>query len=308
MTSPAPSFPSIPGVNVMLCGTTGTGKTHALRTLVAAGLEVFVLFTEPGMEVLADIPPEKLHWHYIAPASPAFADMISSAQKINTMSFDALTKLPDINKRNYTEFIDVLTTLSNFRCDRTGESYGSVDEWGPERAIVVDSLTGLSIMAMNLVAGSKPVKSMADWGVAIDNLERLITKLCVDTKCHFILLAHLERETDEVTGGSSLMASTLGRKLAPKLPRFFSDVVQAKRNVDKFVWSTAASNVDLKARNLPIADNLPPSFIPIIASWQKHQPKAIAVLAPSPEQETVTSIDAPSPGAPFTSSRGPHPV
>ena len=82
MTTPASPLPSIPGVNVMLCGTTGTGKTHALRTLVDAGLEVFVLFTEPGMEVLADIPPEKLHWHYIAPASPAFADMISSAQKI----------------------------------------------------------------------------------------------------------------------------------------------------------------------------------------------------------------------------------
>jgi hypothetical protein len=129
-------------------------------------------------------------------------------------------------------------------------------------------------MAMNLVTGSKPVKSMADWGVAIDNLERLIVKLCVDTKCHFVLLAHLEREVDEVTGGTSLMASTLGRKLAPKLPRFFSDVVQAKRNVDKFVWSTAASNVDLKARNLPIADNLDPSFKAILTSWKKHQPEA----------------------------------
>lgn len=259
----------IPGVNVMLCGTTGTGKTHSIRTLVEAGLEVFVLFTEPGMEVLADLPPEKLHWHYIAPASPAFADMISSAQKINTMSFEALTKLPDINKRQYTEFVDVLTTLSNFKCDRTGQTYGAVDEWDQSRVLVVDSLTGLSIMAMNLVAGSKPVKSMADWGVAIDNLERLLTKLCVDTRCHFVLTSHLERETDEVTGGTQLMASTLGRKLAPKLPRFFSDVIHVKRNADKFVWSTASSNVDLKARNLPIEDNLPPTFVPIISSWKK---------------------------------------
>ena len=257
----------------MLCGTTGTGKTHAIRTLVEAGIETFVLFTEPGMEVLADIPSSKLHWHYVAPSAPDFSDMIQSAQKINTMSFEALTKLPDINKRNYTEFIDVLTSLSNFKCDRTGEVFGSVDSWGPDRALVVDSLTGLSIMAMNLVAGSKPVKSMADWGVAIDNLERLITKLCVDTKCHFVLLAHLEREVDEVTGGTSLMASTLGRKLAPKLPRFFSDVVHAKRNVDKFVWSTASTNVDLKARNLPISDNLPPSFVPVIEAWRKRLPK-----------------------------------
>lgn len=269
-TTTAVPASTLPGVNEMLCGTSGSGKTHAIRTLVEAGLEVFVLFTEPGMEVLADIPKEKLHWHYIAPASPDFEDMISSATKINTMSFEAITKLPDINKRKYDEFIQVLVTLSNFKDDRTGASFGPVDSWDSSRVLVVDSLTGLSLMAMNLVTGSKPVKSLADWGVAIDNLERLITKLCVDTKCHFVLISHLERETDEVTGGTSLMASTLGRKLAPKLPRYFSDVIHVVRKADKFVWSTVTSNVDLKARNISLADNLPPSFVPIIANWRKN--------------------------------------
>jgi len=263
---------SIPGLNVMLCGASGSGKTHSIRTLVEAGLEVFVLFTEPGMEVLADIPGDRLHWKYVAPVSVGFKDMITSAEKINQMSFEALTKLPDINKRKYTEFIDVLNALCNFTCDRTGKSYGAVDEWDANRVLVLDSLTGLSLMAMNLVTGSKPVKSMADWGVAISNLESLLTKLCVDTKCHFVLTAHLERETDEVTGGTSLMASTLGRKLAPKLPRFFSDVIHVKRNADKFVWSTATSNVDLKARNLAIADNIPPTFAPLIDNWRKRVP------------------------------------
>ena len=269
-TTTAVPASTLPGVNEMLCGTSGSGKTHAIRTLVEAGLEVFVLFTEPGMEVLADIPKEKLHWHYIAPASPDFEDMISSATKINTMSFEAITKLPDINKRKYDEFIQVLVTLSNFKDDRTGASFGPVDSWDSSRVLVVDSLTGLSLMAMNLVTGSKPVKSLADWGVAIDNLERLITKLCVDTKCHFVLISHLERETDEVTGGTSLMASTLGRKLASKLPRYFSDVIHVVRKADKFVWSTVTSNVDLKARNISLADNLPPSFVPIIANWRKN--------------------------------------
>lgn len=268
-TTPVPAN-TLPGVNEMLCGASGSGKTHAIRTLVEAGLEVFVLFTEPGMEVLADVPKEKLHWHYIAPASPDFEDMISSATKINTMSFEAITKLPDINKRKYDEFIQVLVTLSNFKDDRTGQSFGAVDSWDSSRVLVIDSLTGLSLMAMNLVTGSKPVKSLADWGVAIDNLERLITKLCVDTKCHFVLISHLERETDEVTGGTSLMASTLGRKLAPKLPRYFSDVIHVVRKADKFVWSTVTSNVDLKARNISLADNLPPSFVPIISNWRKN--------------------------------------
>jgi hypothetical protein len=135
---------------------------------------------------------------------------------------------------------------------------------------VIDSLSGVNIMAMNLVVGSKPVKHQGDWGVAMDNLERLVQKLCIDTKCHFVLIAHAERETDEVQGGSKIMAATLGRKLAPRLPRFFSDVVLADKQGTKFTWSTAAVGADLKARNLPIADGLPPDFGQIIASWKKQ--------------------------------------
>ena len=260
----------LPGVNVLLMGASGTGKTHSLRTLVDSGLEVFVLFTEPGMEVLADIPSDKLHWHYIPPSSPDWSDMIDSASKINKLSLKSLSEMSDINKSKYTEFLDVLGSLANFKDDRTGQTFGAVDSWGPERVIVVDSLSGLSIMAMNLIAGSKPVKSIADWGVSVDNLERLLTKLCVDTRCHFVLISHLERETDEVTGGTSLTASTLGRKLGPKLPRFFSDVIHVKREADKFLWSTATGNVDTKARNVPISATLPPSFVPIIQAWKKN--------------------------------------
>lgn len=256
----------------MLLGASGAGKTYSIRTLLDAGLEVFVLFTEPGMEVLADCNSDKLHWHYIPPASPDFADMIDSATKINRMSLKMLSDMSDINKSKYTEFIQILTTLSNFTCDRTGQSYGSVDSWGTDRVLVVDSLTGLSISAMNLVTGSKPVKSMADWGMAMDNLERLITKLCVDTQCHFVMIAHLERETDEVTGGTTLMASTLGRKLAPKLPRFFSEVIHVKRDGAKFVWSTSTPNVDTKTRKLDNSAALTPSFAPIIAAWRRDNP------------------------------------
>lgn len=261
---------TIPGINVMMLGGTGSGKTHAIRTLLDAGLEVFVLFTEPGMEVLSDTDPERLHWHYIPPASPDFADMIDSAKKINTMNLKMLSEMTDINKKKYTEFIDMLVALTDFPCDRTGKKYGSVDKWGSNRAFVLDSMSGLAIMAMNMVTGSKPVKSMADWGMSMDNLERFMTKCCVDTKCHFILTAHLERETDEVTGGTTLMASTLGKKLAPKLPRFFSDVIHVKREGTTWSWSTATSNVDLKARNLPIADKIGPSFVPLIENWAKR--------------------------------------
>lgn len=262
---------TIPGPKILLVGSTGSGKTHSVRTLLDAGLEVFCVFTEPGMEVLSDTDPARLHWHYIPPASTPWDQMIDSARKINTMALDSLAKLTDINKRAHTEFLDLLTTLSNFKDDRSGKEFGAVDSWGPDRALVIDSLSGLNIMAMNLVTGTKPVKSMSDWGIAMDNLERLITKLTVDVSCTVVLTAHLERETDEVTGGVNLMASTLGKKLAPRLPRFFSDVIHAKREGEKFSWSTASFNVDLKARNVPISDNIPPSFAPLLKAWKDRQ-------------------------------------
>jgi hypothetical protein len=259
---------SVPGPNVLLVGATGVGKTHAIRTLLDTGIEqVFVIFTEPGMEVLSDLPAEQVHWHYIPPANADWEQMIASATKINTMNFEALSKLSDMNKKHYSQFIQVLETLHDFTCDRTGENFGDITNFGTKRAVVIDSLSGLNIMAMDLVVGSKPTKSLSDWGVAMDNLERLVQKMCTDTTCTFVLTAHLEREVDEVLGGVKLMASTLGRKLAPRLPRFFSDVVHCQRKGAEFSWSTASLNVDLKARNLPINDNLPPTFEPMMKRW-----------------------------------------
>jgi hypothetical protein len=256
-----------PGPKILLIGGTGAGKTHSIRTLVDMGLEVFVLFTEPGMEVLADVPVDKLHWHYISPSSPDWADMKDSATKINTLSLKVIAGMEDINKRKYSGFLDVIDALSNFPDDRTGQKFGGVDSWGANRCIVIDSLSGLNILAMNLVTGSKPVKSIADWGMAMDNLERLIVKLTTDVSCPMIMIAHTERETDEVTGGTIQMAATLGKKLAPRIPRFFSDVINVRREAKEFTWSTMTFGMDLKARNVPLADNIPPTFRPIVDSW-----------------------------------------
>jgi hypothetical protein len=110
---------------------------------------------------------------------------------------------------------------------------------------------------------------MPDWMVSQNNLAGFINKLCADLDCHFVLTGHIEREKDEVDGSIKLMASTLGQKLAPKLPRYFDEVILAKHIGDDFLWSTSESNTDLKARMLPIANKLPPSFVPLIEAWKE---------------------------------------
>lgn len=278
--------PKTRGVNVFLLGPTGTGKTHALRTLIDAGITPFIIFTEPGYEVLEDIPPEQCHWKYVPPATSGWASLLDNAKKINQLGYDSLSKMSGINKSEYQQFLEVVVTLSNFVCDRDGENYGDVAEWGPDRAIVVDSLSGLSQMAMDLVVGSKPTKAMPDWMVAQDNLQRLIDKLTNDTRCHFVMTAHIEPEKDEITGGTQLMASTLGRKLAPKLPRNFSDVILCRREESKFFWSTANNRADLKARNVAWSDNLEPSFVPLIKLWEDRRLKANVVKEEVEQSET----------------------
>jgi hypothetical protein len=254
-------------------GESGTGKTHALRTLLDAGVTPFILFTEPGMEVLGDLlPPEgqpcRFHWTYIPPSSAPWEALEASARQINNLTMEQLSRLSDISKREYKEFLGVVAASRNFICDRCGQNFGDVCTWGKNRAFVIDSGSGLAIMAMNLAVGSKPVKSQADWGIAVDNLERFYVKLLTDARCIVVLISHMEREQNEITGALSITAATLGRKLGPKLPRFFSDVIEARRDGTKFSWSTATPNMTLKARNVPLADGLPASFKPLIEAWR----------------------------------------
>lgn len=259
----------IPGPKILLLGGPGSGKTHSLRTLLDAGIEhISIVFTEPGQEVLGDVPADKLSYHYIRPATASWATMISQSKKINTLSFKALAELSDMDKRQYTQMIDLYECLSNFKDDRTGKHYGPVDEWPNSHALVIDSLSGMNAMAMKLVTGGKPVRSQADWQVAMDQIEQTITKLTTDVFCPVVITAHLERETDEITGGTTNMVSTLGRKLAPKIPRFFSECIHVKRDGNRFTWSTVTMNTDLKTRFLPFADNLAPSFTQLFKGWE----------------------------------------
>lgn len=248
----------------MLVGPVGVGKTAAIATFLDAGIQPYCIFTEPSFEVLGDARHgnilSKIEWDYLPPANTDFADMLSSAKLINTLTMKGLSNLDDINKSKHAEFMKLVSILNERQ----------VDKWGTGKVVCLDSMSGLNIMAMNLVVGSKPVKSMADWGIAMDNLERLIQKLCTGLRCHFVLTAHAEMERDEVTGQTFIMAGTLGRKLAPKIPRYFSDVIYVKREGTNFTWSTVEMGADLKARNLPYAANIKPTFVPIIAEWKKR--------------------------------------
>lgn len=265
--------PEITGLNILIMGPSGSGKTYSIHELVTMGFEVFCLMTESGLESLLgywtdkgqEVPPN-LHWHTVRAKAVGFKEMVSASKDVLDLTYEMLIKKPDTNKRLFTGFTEVLESLANFKDDRTGELFGAADDWGPDRWLCIDSLTGISNMAMQNMIGGKVVRDQKDWQVAqglVENLLRMCTDGC---RCNFLIIGHIEREVDPVLGGAKIMASTLGKALAPKLPIMFSELLFAESVGDKWEWVTNNPQADTKSRYLPKGRH-PQSFKPIVAKW-----------------------------------------
>jgi hypothetical protein len=186
------------------------------------------------------------------------------------MTYDAITKVFDVNKSKQKRYVDVLSTMTNFKCDRCGKEFGETDGWSTGRAVVIDHFTEFCQASKEWAVGEKLILHEGEWQVAQNNVENFVRQAYTSLRCWFIVIAHIDRETDYVQGGSKIMVHALGRKLAPKLNPLFSDVVLAVRQGKEFYWDSAAVDVDLKTRNLPIESKMPPDFGRIVSTWKSR--------------------------------------
>lgn len=278
----------------LLMGDSGAGKTSSLVTYAGAGIETFVACTEPnGPESLVDrakqlnIPLDKLHWVTCAPAVQGWSGLTEMVTEISSKDFETISKNKAGIGKSETRpaAMKLLSNLQNFTCERTGQSYGDITTWGPDKCFSLDGLSGVSVIGWALTVGHKPTAHMGEWNIAMNFVSDLLMKITSDRKCHFVLTAHVEKEMNELTGVNQIMVSTLGRKLAPKIPRFFSEVVYAKRG-SPFTWSTLDPTISLKNRGLPISDKLSPDFGQLVKAFNERV-KAMEASVPPPSAQPL---------------------
>lgn len=266
----APAEQKILGTNVLLMGPTKTGKTTALKSLrKVEGLEIFALFTEPRYDVLEKEFLDSIHWRYIPPGNTDWKVLLNTAQQVNLLSNEALQKIQGVEQQRLNQFLQIISQCNNF-IDQNGKEWGDIAKWGTNRVFITDGLTGINKMSRFNAVGMKPILSQPDWGVAMNTVQMWVDTVCTSTRCHFILLAHVDMEIDEVLGGRKVMVSTLGRKLAPLLPVNFSDVILSVKEGTNFYWDTASIAADVGSANLPLKAKQDPDFAPIFKRWRER--------------------------------------
>ena len=259
---------------LMIVGDNGTGKTSLLASLARAGYRLFIQDFDDGLDIMAMLlqdEPEALERVHYVTLKDRFkfknGSPIVSEPKAFSQSMKLLNKWVDPD---------------------TGEDFGSVEDWGPNDVLVVDSATFQGKAALNYTLWKngrleKP-KRIQDWGDAIERQETMFALVTDDAiKCNVVVMAHLaqqsnDKDEDDEEQGTTVQGTTkryptvLGKKLPPQVGSYFNTVVQTKSKgagtkTRRVIQTTPDPDVDVKVpvisglpNELPVADGLPKLF------------------------------------------------
>lgn len=269
----AAQFPEwVLGFKAILMGAPGSGKTSSIPTLLLAGLEVFVIFTEQGignllkacaMHGVSEEDMKRLHYMYVKPGVTTFDQLIKSSKYVQTAT--EFGKMENTDRRNYGQFVEVIKACNNF-VDQNGIAFGAVDDLRPHQVLVLDGMSNLAKMAMQVTVGAKPVKTLQEWGVAIETLENLENQITT-INAPFVLLTHIEREIDEVSRNVYVTVAALGSKYPIRIGRNYQDVILCENKAKAFSWATTSKEAQLKGTYLPVDVGMEQDFRPLVCQW-----------------------------------------
>ena len=223
-------------VKLLFVGNSGAGKTGALTPLVQAGYDLKIIDLDSGLDALI---------YHVGAADPKLLD------KIEYVSFrDPMKMTPQGPKVAGTPkaYVNALSALERWPEDESDPS-----AWGEKTVLVVDSLTNVGRAAFQWARAMNPTsKDPRQWyKTAQDLIEDLIANLTSDSfRTNVIVISHIdiyEASDGRVRG----VASSIGKALGPKLPRFFNTMILSEttgsgKNVKRTIKTFPTALLDLK--------------------------------------------------------------
>lgn len=256
------------GFKVLNMGRTATGKTASIATLLLAGQQVRFLSADnnaiaginAGMSIYG-IKQEDVDLSICIPERPALSmeSMLDVIDTMLTKELDIIIKSKDKHRKENTGFRNICEGASNFVDTFTKENKGTVNTWGTDTTLVVDSLTVVCDEIRSTVAGVKP-PTQPEWGAMQNLLKFFVSYITGSLKCNVVLLAHPVKEVDATSGATTIYPLNLGVALNEMFSSNFSDVLYSQFDGKKYFWSTKHRTAVCSGRNVPIKEELPQDY------------------------------------------------
>jgi hypothetical protein len=196
-------------VKFLLVGNSGAGKTGALAPLVEAGYDLRIVDFDSGLDSLISIVRHK---------DPALLGKIGFNTFRDKMQMSQQgPKVVGAPKA----YVSALKSLERWPDDESDPS-----QWGEKTILVIDSLTNAGLAALRWAKGMNPsAKDPRQWySAAQDIIQDLVANITDDSfETNVIVISHIDL-IDTATGTKGY-ASSIGKALGPKLPRFFNTMV-----------------------------------------------------------------------------------
>lgn len=248
---------------MLLVGQSGSGKTGALASLLAAGYNVRVLDFDNGVETLINLLTDA--------KSPYPKDAISRLDYI-TLTDEYENVAGKLVCKKASAWPKMASMLENWVDG--DQRLGKITTWSSRDILVFDTLTRLSSAALNFYLGlngwlgksRSQNEARRDVWAAQQMIEGLLQMIYDKTvQCNIIMNSHIVYVDDEGSGPSlegerkpqQGFPSSIGKALGPKIPTYFNTVLLAKKDPAGGRWlhTKAGDLVNLKnSAPLRVAD------------------------------------------------------
>lgn len=222
-------------VKLLFIGNSGAGKTGALTPLVKAGYKLKIIDLDSGLDALVN------HVSEIDPKLLSAVEFESFRDRVKmTPSGPAVIGSPKA-------YVQTLNALEKWPGDGSDPA-----KWGKDTILVIDSLTNLGRAAFQWAKAANPAsKDPRQWyKTAQDLLEDLIANVTSDAfETNVIIISHVEMV--DSNGMVKGFASSIGKALGPKIPRFFNTMLLSEtsgsgKQVKRKIKTLPTGMIDLK--------------------------------------------------------------